>query len=544
MSVTTTCPLCQYTWQHDSSASLHGHYPLQCQRQTCNQIFLRCSSCSYVTPRRRKYLMDQHQKSHETSGQKISDTSSLDIHDHDHEGLFTEDVSFEYSSNSITRIIRSRPDLTTLLQDHITNETIDDGDTTVIDELANLIEITTYENSSNTTEQNLDYVVPNCSIDACSDDNNVHGTVTSKLSISDFEYMNGIHNRVYFMQQHNEPHGGIRGIVKRAATLRNNLSDFACLDDADLLFDMTDHLVNLSQADQDKYLQINRKLLKKKNSHLDCQISIPIDRSSANQICLKNKKSIFTNLPSERTFILDGHACISLNDKLDIVFAKGIELSFMQDHTGKRNFDGFNGTVRANELYDEMMNSILFGNKCSTCCEHLMFWSDDFQKCFPRIRENSIWLFVVRICPPDGFSTSDKHTFCLAFGSSKLNHDKVIEYYLKEVNEVLMRGQMRYYGKLGVRRKVNTCFGLALYAADTPERNKIIHRLHLGLYGKRSLHAGKIDPKKLPACNQCFWRMVKETFSSDGIENNCQMEGLSILQIRSRYSQTINGSKK
>ena len=166
-----------------------------------------------------------------------------------------------------------------------------------------------------------------------------------------------------------------------------------------------------------------------------------------------------------------------------------------------------------------MMQSIEFGDKSTTCCGHLIFWSDAFLKCFSRQRENSIWLFVVRICPPNGLSTSEEHTFCLAFGSSKLNHDKLIEYYLKEVRDILMKGQTRYYGKPGVRRKVNTCFGLALYAADTPEQNKIIHRLRLGLFCKRSLHATKIDPRKLPSCDRCFWRMFQQTFTFDEFHN-------------------------
>jgi len=103
----------------------------------------------------------------------------------------------------------------------------------------------------------------------------------------------------------------------------------------------------------------------------------------------------------------------------------------------------------------------------------LIFWSDSFLRCYSRQRDNSIWLFVVRVCAPSGLSTSTEHTFCLAFGSSKLNHDGVIEHYMKEVLK-LMKGKVRYYGKEGVTRKVNTCFGLYCYIADTPERRAIL----------------------------------------------------------------------
>ena len=69
-----------------------------------------------------------------------------------------------------------------------------------------------------------------------------------------------------------------------------------------------------------------------------------------------------------------------------MIFAKGTDFPFMQDHEGKRNFDGFNDTKRAEELYNEMMQSIEFGDKSTTCCGQLIFWSDAFQKCFSRQR--------------------------------------------------------------------------------------------------------------------------------------------------------------
>jgi len=109
--------------------------------------------------------------------------------------------------------------------------------------------------------------------------------------------------------------------------------------------------------------------------------------------------------------------------------------------------------------------------------------------------------------------------FCLAFGSSKLNHDKVIVYYLKEIKSI-MKGKYRYYGKNTIREKVYTSFGLGLYSADTPDRNSTLHRLHLGLFGKRSLHATRIDPNKLPSCNNCFRIMVNTALAMGAMDYN------------------------
>jgi hypothetical protein len=76
--------------------------------------------------------------------------------------------------------------------------------------------------------------------------------------------------------------------------------------------------------------------------------------------------------------------------------------------------------------------------------------------------------------------------FCLAFGQSKLDHDRVIEFYLNEIKTKLMPGKYQYYGKDDIKTFVNTSFGLSIYLAGTLERKAILHRLHLGLFGKIS----------------------------------------------------------
>jgi len=179
-------------------------------------------------------------------------------------------------------------------------------------------------------------------------------------------------------------------------------------------------------------------------------------------------------LASEETFEIDGHACIRLSDKIDTLFAKGTAFDFLQDNEGNnytspsQNPEGFNKTIRAKEILLECKSSLdrdLFDPE-ETFIGHVMIWSDSFLLRFSRQKENSMWLLVVRICPPPGITTSKEHTFCLAFGPSTLNHDRVIAFYMREIKEKLMKGQPRYYGKEGVNAIVNTSFGLTLYVAD------------------------------------------------------------------------------
>ena len=57
------------------------------------------------------------------------------------------------------------------------------------------------------------YYVPTSLQDYISDNND-----STKMNLPDFDVccMNGMHNKIFFMQQHNDKNGGIRGIVKRA----------------------------------------------------------------------------------------------------------------------------------------------------------------------------------------------------------------------------------------------------------------------------------------------------------------------------------------
>ena len=172
---------------------------------------------------------------------------------------------------------------------------------------------------------------------------------------------------------------------------------------------------------------------------------------------------MYNILPCEIAFSLDNdpHAVISIDDKLDTLFAMGLDFDFFQDHTGKTSTTGFNGTIKGQELYEKLKRGLVNGNVTMTCFGHIILWSDGFLRNFARQKENSFWILVMRVCAPFMFLSSEEYTFCLAFCQSKFNHDRVIQFYLEEIRTKIMPGKMRYYGKDGVKKMVNTSFGLS-----------------------------------------------------------------------------------
>lgn len=83
----------------------------------------------------------------------------------------------------------------------------------------------------------------------------------NQATMSDFSYMNGVHNQQYFAQQHNVEFGGIRGIVKRSSNphLSSRFFDvnaMSSVQDARLLFKITDNLINRTKAEKLRLLSM------------------------------------------------------------------------------------------------------------------------------------------------------------------------------------------------------------------------------------------------------------------------------------------------
>ena len=324
---------------------------------------------------------------------------------------------------------------------------------------------------------------------------------------SEFAYMKGERNRAFYAREHNEYFGGIRGLVHLAndpkCTTDKSCASFS---DTRYAFSALDNLFLKPESEQLKFLKHQQYTCRKyAPATLNSVVDTPRDIGSANRLLLKGAHSVITNTPCPHVFMRAKHACVRITDLINHVCADGTEFEFMQDHTGKRNSDGLNGTPAAAKLLQDMIRDN--DNKTENCAfGYILLWSDSFLRCFIRQKNNSIWILVIRICPPSGKSKGKCHTFCLAMGRSKDPHGKVIDMYLEEI-ETIRRGQVRYYGEK--RIKINTFFDMLLYVADTPERKKLLDFLDGGHYGKRSLYAGRINGKLLSCCDTCHNRMIE-----------------------------------
>ena len=111
----------------------------------------------------------------------------------------------------------------------------------------------------------------------------------------------------------------------------------------------------------------------------------------------------------------------------------------------------------------------------------------------------------------DGNATSKFHTYCIAMGSPKMDHELVINYYSKEM-ERLMKGEDVWCGQTGTFKLIQ--MGILVYICNQPERSQILNTLHLGNFGKRSLWLAVVQcgyETRLPHCTDALILQYKDT---------------------------------
>ena len=218
---------------------------------------------------------------------------------------------------------------------------------------------------------------------------------------------------------------------------------------------------------------------------------------------LKGKFSLFKNLPHVEVGVIDGHACISLVGLVRHLCAHGIPLAFTEEPDGRggisRNNCGVHGCKAMNELLMKMKNRNV--DLIPTSYTFMLPWSDGFIRSYVCQRDNNVWILTITFPNPNGNATSKFHTHCVAVGKASSNHTAVIDYFLSEF-ETLMSGINVYCGMTCKFKRIQ--MGVLAYIADRPERSALLHTLHLGTYGKRSLWCANIDQVKLPYCQSCF----------------------------------------
>lgn len=184
-------------------------------------------------------------------------------------------------------------------------------------------------------------------------------------------YIKRFTNQLFFMNQHNEPRGGIRNVVHCANAEVKSSNGFANLDLTKSIFNFTDLLVVQPPSMQEKILLGQQLLLNLCVTELVLDVEIPVDRGEADKLCMRSRFSIFANIPSKEVFKIDGHACISLSNLINCKFSQSIEFSFKQAK-GKRNRDAFNGTAQADEFMAELEEKLQSSKVASTYFGQLM----------------------------------------------------------------------------------------------------------------------------------------------------------------------------
>ena len=291
--------------------------------------------------------------------------------------------------------------------------------------------------------------------------------------------------------------GGLRGIAWRTIHQQGiyDTSHLATLNDTILLFSFMDHMIESPHRLKHGFMRCIRHLLRRVD-RLNVKVEVPTNMKTARSILLEGSYGMFGNIPHPAVHERDGHACISLKDLLKHVCAMKVPIAF----TESPNSDGSANPIRiTTEIHGSKAMSDLLqklkqrtGGKRGVYYGYMIFWSDGFLTSWVKQKDNSVWILTITFPDPAGDSTSPFHTYCLAVGPSKLGHSSVIEYYMKEVEEI-MQGFDVFFGEDNEVKTLS--LGIIAYLADRPERSSILQTAHLGLYGKRSLWTGYIDTK-------------------------------------------------
>ncbi len=76
-------------------------------------------------------------------------------------------------------------------------------------------------------------------------------------------------------------------------------------------------------------------------------------------MCLDGSHSVFMNLPGIKVHNINDHAVLSISDVVDHIIGLGVPVEWLQDASGKRNYNVINGSNRA----EEVLNSVLLSCK-------------------------------------------------------------------------------------------------------------------------------------------------------------------------------------
>ena len=250
-------------------------------------------------------------------------------------------------------------------------------------------------------------------------------------------------------------------------------------------------------------------------------VRIPRNQNDAVGTCLEGKYGIFNNLPSASVHNVGGHACMKIGDVIAQHMAQGRGFEFTETPSNNasgnatRLYTGIHGCLAMTELINAMK-----GMKNSERQAHygwITTWSDSFLRSYVKQKLNNVWMYTITLPDPNHNATSPFHTYCVAVGAGALDHTSVIDWFSKEIEE-LMEGK-EYY--CGVHHQfVYAKIGVVAALSDRPEKAFTLKTALLGIYGQIASWAAEIVLNVLADCKKCFLKHCKAVLKDRHSKSN------------------------
>ena len=217
------------------------------------------------------------------------------------------------------------------------------------------------------------------------------------IQLESFKAFSNNKSNVYFWQdyvcdQEEEICGGFRGIAWRSVIQRQlyDSRTISTLEDAQLLFNMTQHTMNNTQEQNDIFLDIMDDIHNRSSSKVFSGGFVPTDHQSMKSTLLEGKFGIFGNLPHKEVFDLAGHACVSLIGLLKHIMAHKIPIGFAEE-TDKEGDTRDRSNTNGCPAMDDLLKCMKDENPDDKPTKYGSFilWSDGFIRSFVKQKENN-----------------------------------------------------------------------------------------------------------------------------------------------------------
>ena len=292
-------------------------------------------------------------------------------------------------------------------------------------------------------------------------------------------------------------------IVSQAFRQSNNLGAVANMKETNLHLNITHFCSTLTQTQQSDFASIVSCLVSKDTF---CNTRPPMSYNDITKFYTGSQFSIYKNIPSPKVFMMDDHACVSIESIINHMLGFGIKLNSLSlnqkfDQLVSRT-NVIENTREAENIINNIKKNDMHQTAESPIIIYIIMWSDDFEANNTRKNRNSTWIKTVTICPPTSHITSPLYTYPISLGRKGNSHDKVNQFFNKEI-EKLSIPTLRYSS---IHQKLYPVIIRPLcVSADRPERSSINSILsHQGSSTKRWMYSELIPRNKLPSCSKCF----------------------------------------